>query len=41
MLQFRLADRLHQPLSVIRAMTVVEFHHWLAYFQILSEEAKG
>lgn len=40
MLQFRLADRLHQPFSVIKAMSVAEFRHWLAYFHILSEEEK-
>lgn len=38
---FALADRLHQPLSVVMAMTVEEFHGWLAWHKLMKDEADG
>lgn len=34
MIQFQIAESLGVPLSTIRAMTEMEFIHWIAYFRI-------
>ncbi len=37
---FALADRLHCPLAVIKAMTVEEFNGWQAYSIVAEEKRK-
>ena len=36
-----LADRLHKTIEEVEQISVTEFHEWLAYFQIMSEQADG
>jgi len=36
-----LADRLHKTIEEVEQISVTEFHEWLAYFHIMSEQADG
>ena len=36
-----LADRLHKTIEEIEQISVNEYHEWLAYFHIISEQADG
>lgn len=36
-----LADRLHKTIEEVEQISVTEFHEWLAYFKIMSEQTDG
>jgi hypothetical protein len=38
MLMFRLAEHLHQPLSVVQQMSFEELSGWIAYFKIKKKD---